>query len=57
MEFMRRTAGYSSLDHRRNESNLEDLKADPAEEKVAHCEPKLLNHVSRLEMFCTQKTP
>jgi ABC-type ATPase involved in cell division len=29
MKFMRRTAGYSFLDHRRNGDVLEELKADP----------------------------
>jgi hypothetical protein len=29
MKFMRHTAGYSSLDRRRNEDILEELKVDP----------------------------
>jgi len=34
MEFMRRTAGYSLLDHRKNENILEELKVDPIENKL-----------------------
>jgi len=36
MKFMRRTAGHSLLDHRRNEGILEELKVDPVENKSAH---------------------
>jgi len=35
MKFMRRTAGYTLLDHRRNEDILEELNVDPAENKSA----------------------
>jgi hypothetical protein len=31
MKFMRRTAGYSSLDHRRHADILEELKVHPVE--------------------------
>jgi hypothetical protein len=30
MKFMRRTAGYSLLGHRRNENILEELKVEPS---------------------------
>jgi len=33
MKSMRRTAGYSLLDHRRNEIILEELKIDPVKVK------------------------
>jgi hypothetical protein len=29
MKFMKHTAGYSLLDHRRNEDILEELRVDP----------------------------
>jgi len=32
---MRRTAGYSSLDRRRNGDILEELQVDPVENKLA----------------------
>jgi len=48
MKFMRRTAGYSLLDHRRKEDILE-LKVDPVRMKLAQREQKLLNNVSRME--------
>jgi hypothetical protein len=35
MKFMRRTAGYTLLDHRRHEDILEELNVDPAENKSA----------------------
>jgi len=41
MKFMRPIAGYSLLDHRRNEDTLK-LKADPAENKLAQYKPKRL---------------
>jgi hypothetical protein len=49
MKFMRSTTGYSSLDHRRNEDVLEELKVDPVEKKLAQYKQKWLNHVSRTE--------
>jgi hypothetical protein len=48
MKFMRRTAGYSLLDHRRKEDILE-LKVDPVRMKLEQREQKLLNNVSRME--------
>jgi len=41
---MRRTAGYSLLDHRRNDI-LEELKVDAIENKLAQYEQKWLNRV------------
>jgi hypothetical protein len=35
MKFMRRTAEYSSLDQRRNEDVLEEIKVDPVKKKSA----------------------
>jgi hypothetical protein len=32
-ETFRRTAGYTLLDHKRNEEILEELKAEPVDEK------------------------
>jgi hypothetical protein len=40
MKFMRRTTGYSLLDHRRNEDIFEELKAEPVEKKLAQCKQK-----------------
>jgi hypothetical protein len=48
MNFMRHTAGYSLLDHRRNEDILEEFNVDPIEKKLAQCKQKCLNHVSRI---------
>jgi len=49
MKLMRHTAGYSLLDHRRNEDILEELTVDPLENKLAQYKQKELNHVSRME--------
>jgi hypothetical protein len=35
MEFIRRTAGSSLLDHKRTEDILEEFKVDPVEKKLA----------------------
>jgi ABC-type ATPase involved in cell division len=35
INFMRRTAGYILLDHRKNEDILEEIKVDPVENKLA----------------------
>ena len=34
MKFLRRTAGYTLLDHKRNDEILEELKVQPAENKL-----------------------
>jgi len=46
---MRRTAGYSLLGHKRNETILEELKVDSVEKKLAQYKQKWLNHDSRIE--------
>jgi hypothetical protein len=48
MKFMTLTAGYSLLDHRRNEDILE-IKADPVKCKSAQYKQKRLDHVSKME--------
>ena len=34
MQFLRRTAGYTLLDHKRNDEILEELKVQPADNKL-----------------------
>jgi hypothetical protein len=46
---MRRTVGYSLLDHRRDEDILQEFKKHSFEKKVAQYKQNLLNHVSRME--------
>jgi hypothetical protein len=48
IKFMSCTAGYSSLDHRRNEDTLE-IKVDTVEEKFSQYKHKWLNHVGKME--------
>jgi hypothetical protein len=51
MKLVRPTAGYSLLDHGRNENEdiLDKLKVDPVERKLAQYKQKWLYHVSRME--------
>ena len=48
MKFFR-TAGYTLLDHRRNEEILEELKAEPADEKLSRYISNLLRHATRMD--------
>jgi len=51
MEFKRRTAGYSSLYHRRNEDTS-------IQNKIAQYEEKLLNHIRKIEdIRCPKQIP
>jgi hypothetical protein len=49
MKFMRRAAGYSLLDRRRNENVLEEIRVDSVENKLAQYKQKWFDHVSRWE--------
>jgi hypothetical protein len=42
MKFMRRPAGYSSLDNRQNEDILREPKVDPVENKLAQYDNGLI---------------
>jgi hypothetical protein len=44
---MRRTAGYSLLDHRRSDISKE-IKVDPVEKKLAQYKQKWFNHIIRM---------
>jgi hypothetical protein len=48
MKFMRRTAGYSLLDHRKNEDIFKKLNVVTVENKLAKQTQELLHHVSRI---------
>ena len=48
MRFMRRTAGCSLLEHRRNAETLEELKIDPINEYVQHYLRNWKSHVQRI---------
>ncbi|KAJ4445670.1 hypothetical protein ANN_12354 [Periplaneta americana] len=49
MRFLRRTAGYSLLDHKRNELITKELKITPIYEHLNHYRQKWLNHVNRMD--------
>jgi hypothetical protein len=48
MKFTRPTAGYTLLDHRRNEDILEELQVDLVENKLTQYKQKWSYHVSRI---------
>jgi len=49
MKFFRRTAGMHKYDHKRHEEILEELKADPVEEKLRSYKSNCLQHVTRMD--------
>jgi predicted peroxiredoxin len=49
MKFMICTAGYSLLDHRRNEDVYKNLEVDPVKNKLAQYKQKLFKCVNRME--------
>jgi hypothetical protein len=54
--FMRRTAGYSLLDRRRNEDILEEINVDAVREKLVQYKQKWLNNVNQNGRQYTLKT-
>jgi hypothetical protein len=46
--FFKRTVEYTLSDHRRNEEILEELKLEPAEEKLRRYKSNWLQHVTRM---------
>jgi hypothetical protein len=49
MKYLRRTAGYTLLDHKRNEAILEELHATPLDEKLSTYRHNWFQHVHRME--------
>ncbi|KAJ4448947.1 hypothetical protein ANN_00339 [Periplaneta americana] len=49
MKFLRRTAGYTILDRKRNEEILEQLEVESVEEKISRYKFNWLDHVRRME--------
>jgi hypothetical protein len=47
MKFFRRMAGYTILDHKRNEEFLEGMKAEPVDKKLRRYKSDWLQHVTR----------
>ena len=48
MKFSKRTTGCTLFDHKRNEEILEELKAEPVEEKLRRYKSNWLRHVTRM---------
>jgi hypothetical protein len=49
MKYLRRTAGYTLLDHKRSEEILEELHVTPLEDKLCAYRHKWLQHVHTME--------
>jgi hypothetical protein len=49
IKYLRRTAGYNLLSHKRNEEILEELHATPLEDKLCTYRHKWFQHVHRME--------
>jgi hypothetical protein len=49
MKYLRRTAGYTLLDHKRNKEILEELHVTPLEDKLCTYRHKWFQHVHRME--------
>jgi hypothetical protein len=49
MKYLRRTAGYTLLNHKRNEEILEELHVTPLEDKLCTYRHKWFQHVHRME--------
>ena len=48
MKFFRRTAGYTLVDHKRNEEILAELTVEPADEKLRRYKLNWLRRVTRM---------
>jgi hypothetical protein len=49
MKYLRRTAGYTPLNHKRNEEVLEELHVTPLEDKLCTHRHKWFQHVHGME--------
>jgi hypothetical protein len=49
MKYLRRTAGYTLLNHKRNKEILEELHVTPLEDKLCTYRYKWFQHVHRME--------
>jgi hypothetical protein len=48
MKYLRRTAGYTLLDHKRKETILEELHVTPLDEKLSTYRHNWFQHVHRM---------
>jgi hypothetical protein len=49
MKIFRITIGYTLFDHKSNEEILEELKTEPADEKLSRYKSNWLRHVTRMD--------
>jgi hypothetical protein len=57
MRFLRRTAGYTHWDHKRNEDILTELQISHATEFIYHCRKKWKEHVDRIPKMILKYQP
>jgi hypothetical protein len=48
MKFMRKTAGYTKWDHKRNEDILTELKIEPMTDYIKHCQESWRSRVNKM---------
>jgi hypothetical protein len=49
MKFLRKTAGYTLMDHKENEEIIRELQAAPIIKKIQIYKTKWIQHVSRMD--------
>jgi hypothetical protein len=49
MKFLRKTAGYTLMDHKQNEEIIQELQAAPTINKIQNYKIKWIQHVSRMD--------
>jgi hypothetical protein len=48
MKFMKRMAGYTNWDHKRNQDILTELRIEPMIDYIKHCQESWRSHVNRM---------
>jgi hypothetical protein len=49
MKFLRKTAGYTLMDHKQNEEIIKELQVAPIINKIQNYKTKCIQHVSRMD--------
>jgi hypothetical protein len=49
MKFLRKTAGYTLMDHKQNEEIIQELRVAPIINKIQNYKTKWMQHVSRMD--------
>jgi hypothetical protein len=49
MKFLRKTAGHTLMDHKKNEEMIQELQVAPIINKIQNYKTKWIHHVSRMD--------